>query len=194
MKSFILFLGLSICSLDLFAAKAMDCRECRESYGENSPCEPICGGQSQTGKKPKFLYNQMKPLTAPDCGEGYCNTTFEEVTCSWSNEKKRKKFECTYTDERGKSGKIQGAGAQKLSDAITGLGKIKPACEKARCGFDNPQSVTCTQLKSGAGKTASFTYECKVLVSLKIGLESKEEVEAGETDGPPASDKKPGTK
>lgn len=194
MKSLILLFGLSVFSLELFGAKAMDCRECRESYGENSPCEPICGGQSQTGKKPMFLYNQMKPLTAPDCGEGFCNVTFEEITCSWSNEKKRKNFECAYTDEQGKAGKIQGAAAQKLSDAITGLGKIKPSCEKARCGFDFPQTVTCTQLKSGSGKNVKTEHECKVLVSLKIGLESKEDVEASETDGAPAKEKKSGTK
>ncbi len=163
------------------SGKAMDCRECRENYGSNEPCEPICGGAKVTGSKAAKLFKQMKELGAHQCTEGSCDTEFPTTTCSWQTGNKAEHYECSYTNVDGKTAKLQGTAAQKLARALQMMGKAKSVCEGNKCQFVEPLTAQCSEMKSGKKKVA--IYECRVMVVLD-GMAAKSQDAKPETAAP----------
>lgn len=184
MKIFLSALVLFFSAITYAGGKAMDCTECRSHYPDLSACYPICGGGKVEGMKAKKLYAFFADLGASDCGAGKCVADLTKVTCTWANDPKVSKPECSYLDSDKKSGKIQGKRADELVKLILAIRKVPTDCGQGTCGFSTSQDINCAESKNIGETPLKLSYSCSVAeeVSETTPLQ-KQESSPGSTEG-----------
>lgn len=149
------------------AAKAMDCAECKEAFGEGPACTPLCVKPS-TGKKAQELYSAVNSLGISNCTRDSCFADLNGLDCTWSNSSDSRRASCNYETADGKKATVEGAKARRLAKAMEATGEVIVSCGAGTCGFRNPLEVNCEELRKAKNKKLGLSYECRVMAVAEV--------------------------
>lgn len=167
LKAALLGLGLFLSAAgSAQAAKAMDCAECKENFGEGPACAPICTPPA-TGKKAIELYSAMQALGVGSCKGQACSADIKNVECQWSNSSDSRRAHCTYNGKDGKEETVEGAKARRLSKAMMAAGEVDISCGAGTCGFRLPQDADCAEMRKTQNRKINLSYECRVMPTVE---------------------------
>jgi len=169
------------------AAKAMDCAECKEAFGEGPACTPLCVKPSK-GKKARELYSAVNGLGISSCTKDSCFADLNSLDCTWSNSSDSRRASCNYESADGKKNTVEGAKARRLAKAMEASGEVVVSCGAGTCGFRNPLEVNCEEQRKSKSKKLGLAYECRVMDVAEVVVPETKPVRKSFTPAAPAVD------
>jgi hypothetical protein len=167
LRSILLACLLSFPLTAAHAAKAMNCAECKEAFGQGPACTPICVKPSK-GKKAQNLYSAVQSLGISNCTGSSCFANLNSLDCNWSNSPDSRRVSCSYQGSDKKQGSVEGAKARRLAKAMEATGEVVISCGAGSCGFRNALDVNCEEQRKSRKPKMILAYECRVMNAAEV--------------------------